>query len=231
MSSKTKRIGDIGEAKVIAKLLEYPNISVSKAVTDNDKYDIVIDIEGMLFRVQTKTTEYIKDNKMEFATSVTNPYKKINTKYNRKEIDLFALYCIENDYYGIMTIDEYTSKTTVIALDKYFNGGAKRIKYYKDFDLDTRLNKYFVNKKFETINTLSEDYFLKLKENNRPNKISDKVLQHAENLRRVKRPATYELFKQELKECGSYCSMGRKYGVSDNAIRKWEKYYLKYCDL
>ena len=130
-----------------------------------------------------------------------------------------------------MTIDEYTSKTTVIALDKYFTGGAKRIKYYKDFDLDTRLNKYFVDKKFETINTLTEEYFSKLKEDNGLNKISDKVLQHAEKQRKVERPENYELFKQELQECGSYCAMGRKYGVSDNAIQKWEKYYLKYCDL
>ena len=26
----------------------------------------------------------------------------------------------------------------------------------------------------------------------------------------------------------NYCAMGRKYGVSDNAIRKWEKTYQKY---
>ena len=26
----------------------------------------------------------------------------------------------------------------------------------------------------------------------------------------------------------NYCAMGRKYGVSDNTIRKWEKIYKKY---
>lgn len=47
--------------------------------------------------------------------------------------------------------------------------------------------------------------------------------------RKVKRPETYEQFKQEMDELDwNYCAMGRKYGVSDNAIRKWEKIYQKY---
>lgn len=47
--------------------------------------------------------------------------------------------------------------------------------------------------------------------------------------RTTKRPETYEKFKQEMDELNwNYCAMGRKYGVSDNAIRKWEKIYQKY---
>lgn len=39
--------------------------------------------------------------------------------------------------------------------------------------------------------------------------------------RRVERPPLDELIK-EVEEFG-YCATGRKYGVSDNAIRKWMK--------
>lgn len=47
--------------------------------------------------------------------------------------------------------------------------------------------------------------------------------------RRVERPETFDLFKKELNDLGNnYCAMGRKYGVSDNAIRKWERVYKKY---
>lgn len=47
--------------------------------------------------------------------------------------------------------------------------------------------------------------------------------------RKVKRPDTYEQFKKEMEELNwNYCAMGRKYGVSDNTIRKWEKTYKKY---
>ena len=47
--------------------------------------------------------------------------------------------------------------------------------------------------------------------------------------RRVQRPVTYLDFKNEMDNLNwNYCAMGRKYGVSDNAIRKWEKMYQKY---
>ncbi len=44
--------------------------------------------------------------------------------------------------------------------------------------------------------------------------------------RRVERPP-YEQLKQEIKELG-YVGTGKKYGVSDNGIRRWVKTYEKY---
>ena len=43
--------------------------------------------------------------------------------------------------------------------------------------------------------------------------------------RKCERPP-YELLVQEIKELG-YCAIGRKYGVSDNSIRKWKLDYEK----
>lgn len=43
--------------------------------------------------------------------------------------------------------------------------------------------------------------------------------------RKVKRPSYNQLIK-EIEDLG-YSGTGRKYGVSDNAIRKWKKYYEK----
>ncbi len=46
--------------------------------------------------------------------------------------------------------------------------------------------------------------------------------------RRIKRPS-YEQFQKEFAELqGNYSAMGRKYGVTDNAIRKWVKSYERY---
>ena len=47
-------------------------------------------------------------------------------------------------------------------------------------------------------------------------------------LRKVKRPAYEDLIK-ELNE-SNFCAVAKKYGVSDNAIRKWIKIYEKYRD-
>lgn len=43
------------------------------------------------------------------------------------------------------------------------------------------------------------------------------------NQRKVKRPS-YEILVKEIGELG-YTGTGRKYGVSDNSIRKWKKFY------
>jgi len=47
--------------------------------------------------------------------------------------------------------------------------------------------------------------------------------------RKVKRPE-FEQLQDEIKELG-YSGTGRKYGVSDNAIRKWIKFYEKHSVL
>jgi hypothetical protein len=41
--------------------------------------------------------------------------------------------------------------------------------------------------------------------------------------RRVERPS-YEELLREIEET-SYLAVGRKYGVSDNAVRKWVRFY------
>ena len=43
------------------------------------------------------------------------------------------------------------------------------------------------------------------------------------NTRKVDRPA-YDVLMKEIEDT-NYCAVGRKYGVSDNAIRKWVKLY------
>lgn len=49
------------------------------------------------------------------------------------------------------------------------------------------------------------------------------------NNRKVKRPP-YIILIKEISEFG-YKATGRKYGVSDNSIRKWEKFYNKYKNI
>lgn len=55
---------------------------------------------------------------------------------------------------------------------------------------------------------------------------TDKEVERSKNIRKVERPPYHQLL-QEIEELG-YRGTGRKYGVSDNAIRKWVKWYGKY---
>jgi len=64
------------------------------------------------------------------------------------------------------------------------------------------------------------------KNKKQPKKISsDFHIKKNENLRKVERP-NYDILINEIKEYG-YKGTGRKYGVSDNSIRKWVKNYQK----
>ena len=55
------------------------------------------------------------------------------------------------------------------------------------------------------------------------------VMEISQLQRKVKRPE-YEQLQNEINELG-YVGTGRKYGVSDNAIRKWIKFYKKHNTL
>ncbi len=57
------------------------------------------------------------------------------------------------------------------------------------------------------------------------NGLTDLEIKSALNQRKVERPPLEQLLKEI--ELTNYCAVGRKYGVSDNAIRKWIKTYKK----
>lgn len=69
---------------------------------------------------------------------------------------------------------------------------------------------------------------IKKKESNLKKRKKQTKIKTSINQRKVKRPS-YEVLQKEIKELG-YSGTGRKYGVSDNAIRKWLKFYYKYND-
>lgn len=56
--------------------------------------------------------------------------------------------------------------------------------------------------------------------------MTDTKLKFYENSRKTERP-DYHTLKNEIEKLG-YVGTGKKYGVSDNAIRKWVRFYEKY---
>lgn len=63
-------------------------------------------------------------------------------------------------------------------------------------------------------------------EREKNNGLTDKIIKNSISQRKIERPP-YEQLKQEIKELG-YVGTGKKYGVSDNGIRRWVKTYEKY---
>ena len=139
MSSHTKRVGDIGEYSIIAKLMKIDGIYVSKPFGDNCPYDIIIDINSSIYRCQIKTCEFVKEGVMRFYINITNPFNKTKRSYCSDEVDLFLLYCIENDYSGLMTFSDYTSNETVIRTELPLSYFYTNVKLASEFEMNKRI--------------------------------------------------------------------------------------------
>lgn len=140
----TVGIGDIGEMVAITKFTKKGFI-VSKPLSNVAKYDFIVEIQDKLYRVQVKTTESTKDEgaKMNFSTKTTN-YEKghwKSNKYSSEEIDLFFLYCLENDWSGLfipVTSIEIPF-TLSLRLTPPKNNQTKGINFAKDYEFEKQL--------------------------------------------------------------------------------------------
>ena len=142
MSSTTKTIGDIGEAVLTAEFLKN-NIQVLKPVGDNLPFDLLIMVKGEFKKIQIKTTRKVVDGKMVFRTNVTNPYKKTYRKYTENEVDYFGLYCLENNYVGLLPFCDYTCRDTVIRTTRPLNNQINRAKMSEDYEFSKIVNEKF----------------------------------------------------------------------------------------
>lgn len=103
----TVSIGDVGETYAIFEFTRH-NAIISKPLTNNARYDLIVEVNHRIYRVQVKTTNCIKDGKMEFSTASTNYVKGNWDKniYSTNEVDLIFLYCVENNWCGLLLPEE-----------------------------------------------------------------------------------------------------------------------------
>lgn len=94
----TKAVGEITEAKVIARLLEL-GYSVSMPFGNNQKYDLILDTGSELLRAQVKTGR-LRDGCVRFNTVSVNGFTKKRTSYDNYA-DVFIVYCaaVEGFYF------------------------------------------------------------------------------------------------------------------------------------
>ena len=140
----TTSIGDIGESLAIAKFTK-EGLTVSKPLSNDARYDLIVEINNGLYRVQVKSTNSIKDGKMVFATKTTNYTKGswASNAYNPSDIDIFFLYCLENDWCGLYFVNEATSIPVElnIRLIPAKNGQKVGIRLAEDYVFEKQINK------------------------------------------------------------------------------------------
>lgn len=130
-------------AFVIAELIKR-DISVSVPMTDNKRYDLIMDLNGQLFRMQVKTINFNEENGLmsfKMVSSNTTKTKGYYEKpYKENEIDGFLAYCIElNKVYLVWHVNGV--KTRFFMRSKPArNNQRKNVRMAAEFELDQQLH-------------------------------------------------------------------------------------------
>lgn len=97
----TKQQGDIGVAVAIAYYTKCGHV-VSVPLTDNSRYDLVVEMAGVLKRIQVKTTKYSRDGIYEVALRTNGgnqSWSGMVKKLSRTECDLLFVYAFDDTMY------------------------------------------------------------------------------------------------------------------------------------
>lgn len=140
MYENSSRIGSIGEAVALTEFTKR-GYNVLIPFSENCPYDLVVDKNGKLIKIQCKTTEHIKNNCMEFSICRSNGFTYKKEQYNQNEIDFIFVYCLENDYMGLIPIHETNQSTTfTIRLSQPKNNQKKGVHLYSDYEFNNKVD-------------------------------------------------------------------------------------------
>ena len=136
MYNNSIKVGDIGEAMALAEFTKR-GLNVLIPFSENCPYDLVVDKGDRLVKVQCKTTKHVKNNCMEFQICRSNGFTYNKERYQVNEVDYIFVYCIENNYMGLVPIqDTKQSLTFNIRLSSPRNNQKKGIHLYSDYEFN-----------------------------------------------------------------------------------------------
>ena len=131
----SKRKGILTEERLKLWFLEQ-GFSVSVPIGDNDRYDFIVDFNGKLVKMQSKTSNLTRTlNCLNFAcASIKYNSKGSNrTQYTKNEIDFFCTLHPENQQVYIVPVEECNNESNLRLIPPKINI-TKGIKMAKDYE-------------------------------------------------------------------------------------------------
>lgn len=193
--------------------------TVSQPISEDSRYDFIVDINNNLIRIQCKTCSVLEDGTgITFSTRTTrsNTKENIQRQYTKNEIDYFYTFYNGNSY--LVKVEETSSQKTLRFSNPHNNAN---INWANDFLLENVLAKeYNCNFQYNEIHVVSRQKYQcpvcgeEVKKNGRlcANCFKKKM-------RVVERPSREQL-KEEIRTI-PFTHLSQKYKVSDKAIVKW----------
>ena len=137
----SKRIGNIGETKVLAKFVEM-GIPIYIPFGDDEKADLVAEFNGKLNKIQVKTSIKSKNgcSIFDLTSSTAHRTNGGRRKYSNSEIDYFALYSLDRDKIYLMKAPDNPMTAITIRFEDTKSGKKIGVNYESDFLIENILN-------------------------------------------------------------------------------------------
>lgn len=132
--ANTKDIGNVSEAKVLARLVA-EGFTVLCPFGDNARYDLVVEQDGSFVRIQVKTGR-ARGGVVKFSVCSSQGHRGKDHLPYHGQIDLFAVYCPQNDTIYFVPIGEAGRSLCHLRFEPPKNGqgaGIRLAEHYLDF--------------------------------------------------------------------------------------------------
>lgn len=116
-AKNTKTQGDIGVGQAIAWFTRN-GYTVSIPLTDNQAYDLIVDKDNQIYRVQVKTTKFKKHNHFYISLIVKGGNKSCSTakRFDHDIVELLFIFTNDNEQYLIPTKEINRKQTLSLGL-------------------------------------------------------------------------------------------------------------------
>lgn len=224
----TKRKGNKAEAVVLAEFVKN-GIPVLMPFGDNEKYDLVIEVNGEFKSVQVKKG-IIRNGCVRADLRYKIGVQRLKSGRYFGKVDLIAIWSEEINKIYLIDLKNFNKSSAVLRVEPPKNNYYKStIVWASQFEISNMVL-YWANILESNKNLPNINKELKKNSNKKcscgANKnLKSNVCRKCFNIssRKVERP-NIKIVIKDVEEKG-YTATGKKYGVSDNSIRKWIKQY------
>lgn len=118
------KAGSLGEISVAKEFLKM-GYEVYKSITDCSEYDMIVCKDGIIYKVEVKSTTTIKDGKYAVMLKSVRSNKTQNKSYNfdKTKVDFLAIYLEPEDRTIILKASEVTQLAQMTLYHKDYIGG------------------------------------------------------------------------------------------------------------
>jgi hypothetical protein len=133
--------GGVAEAAITCAAIQL-GLTVLRPLCEGRRYDVIVDLEPKLLRVQCKLARRIEGVLLvSLQTCRHTPHGYVRTSYSAAEIDAVGIFSPELQRCFLIPIHEVSGRSSIsLRLDPTGNNQARSIKWARDYDFDSQIN-------------------------------------------------------------------------------------------